>query len=110
MTSKAKSSPAFFREVTSQEVREMAARMRLALPIRADVRLVKMKSVVYVGFASRVGRKATIHYRSGLTNNEFLDVLIHEWAHLHSGDLGHGNKWGRSYAAAYRAFHDLNCT
>ena len=63
-----------------------------------------------MAFAHREGRRAKISYVANMTRQEFADAIIHEWAHLHSGDFTHGNKWGKSYAAAYRAYHDLNYT
>lgn len=97
--------------VTTREVREIVARMREGLPLRCDVTISRLPvSSKNMAFAHREGRRAKISYAVNLTRQEFVDAIIHEWAHLHSGDFTHGNKWGKSYAAAYRAYHDLNYT
>ena len=97
--------------VTTKEVREIVKRMREGLPLRCDVTISRLPaSSKYMAFAHREGRRARISYVASMTRQEFADAIIHEWAHLHSGDFTHGDKWGKSYAAAYRAYHDLNYT
>lgn len=45
-----------------------------------------------------------------VSRQEFLDTLIHEWAHTLSWDTAptshHGPAWGRAYARCYRAILD----
>lgn len=92
-------------------LRRMVARLAGELPVKGCRVRVRRSAQVMIhhervaASASRTGRVWTITIDAGLSRGELVDALIHEWAHAHSGDLTHSARWGRSYAAAYRAFH-----
>lgn len=55
----------------------------------------------------RDGKRARVYVNRFADFDTQIDSLLHEWAHVLSGEADHGRAWSDAYGACYRVFEQL---
>jgi hypothetical protein len=99
--------------VSARTFRAWVDELRSVAPVpkgtRVDVRRRTLDGCL--GQTQKVGNRIVVTIHKDMTEDETVDTLIHEWAHVLSWrpstvwNTDHDEHWGLEYAKVYRAFH-----